>query len=221
MVLWQTQGTVGLAQSIEFIACPHCGTAIHPIASRCKYCRCDVREARPPVDEVPPVVVKRKSHRMFLLLGFLAACGGTSAILWKYTGDRGVANAAPEPSLRPAPTPTKPAHPFAAVVGKWHGVGHQYEPVMDWDIVMTIEPGDTPTGKRIGTIEYPSLGCSGELIRLPEEGNTLVVQEQITNNPEQRCVPTGTIRFTHDDDKLEWKWFFPNGNEGAKSRLSK
>jgi len=92
----------------------------------------------------------------------------------------------PPPAAPPNPRdelPDPPA-PYATVTGRWEGIGHQYDDESDWEIVMRLH-ATAPVGERIGTIEYPSLGCSGELLRKRERAGTFTVQERLLERSEE------------------------------------
>ena len=114
-----------------------------------------------------------------------------------------------------------PPAPYATVTGRWEGIGHQYDDESDWEIVMRLH-ATAPIGERIGTIEYPSLGCTGELLRKRERAGTFTVQERLLENPEERCIDGGTIQFRRrTGGSLDWRWFDADGNEGASSMLTR
>ena len=144
--------------------------------------------------------------RLFGALGVLSAC---------WTG-------APHSAAAPNPRdelPDPPA-PYATVAGRWEGIGHQYDDDSDWEIVMRLH-ATAPVGEPIGTIEYPSLGCSSELVRKRERAGTFTVQERLLENPEERCIDGGTIQLHRRGRSLEWRWFDADGNEGASSVLTR
>ena len=129
---------------------------------------------------------------------------------------------APPPATPAAPhdeLPDPPA-PFASVAGHWEGIGHQYDDESDWEIVMRLH-ATAPIGDVIGTISYPSLGCAGELIRTRERAGTFTVQERLLDNPEDRCMDGGTIRFRRRAGNLDWRWYDGEGNELASSVMTR
>src|SRR6266545_4550993 len=126
-------------------------------------------------------------------------------------------SAAPPATPLPAhdELPDPPA-PYASVAGRWAGIGHQYDDESDREIVMHLR-ASAPLGEVIGTISYPTLGCAGELIRGRERAGTFTVQERLVDNPEDRCVDGGTIRFRRRPGGLDWRWYDTDGNEAASS----
>lgn len=74
-------------------------------------------------------------------------------------------------------------------------------------------------GGQLGTIEYPTLGCTGDLIREPDRGATIVAIERLQVNPDGSCVDGGTIVIRDDGETLDWRWYYANGTQGATSTL--
>jgi hypothetical protein len=126
----------------------------------------------------------------------------------------------------PVEEPTKPIvasdakkpPPHRAVAGTWRGTGFQYDTQETWDIVMTLR-GGVAIGRPIGTIEYPSFPCKAELILEGEKADMLVMREKMVINA-GNCIDGGTIQIPRDGKSpLDWRWFFPDGAEGAKAQL--
>jgi hypothetical protein len=212
-----------------FAICPSCGTHVHPIASRCKYCRTDLRAARSAPTTIqtlsqvtlPPARPRRT--RTIVGLGLVAATALAFAV-----HARLAASADAEPAIqpvadvataKPAPPP-KPDDRYAALAGRWRGSGHQPDVHMDWDVTLTID-GTGPVGTKIGTVDYPTLGCSGEIVRRPDEGDLFVIHERILVDPERHCVPEGTLKFSLTGGSLESTWWYANGREAARGTLSR
>lgn len=118
-----------------------------------------------------------------------------------------VADAAPPPLRYPAPAPPPVRPPptvqrqAGACLGRWVGAG-QGASGSPWtiDMVVTAVEGDA-----CGTIEYPSLGCGGTLLRCHVEQGVLVLREYYTHNP-GTCAPAGTIRARCEGDQMSWQW---------------
>jgi len=123
---------------------------------------------------------------------------------------------APNPA-RAVPTATRSPSPYAEVAGTWTGTGFQYDTKGTWDIEMTLFKRGS-IGEVIGTIAYEHGGCTAELIREPERGDTLVMKEKLVTG-QGRCVDNGTIRIPRRPtaNELDWRWDFAAGNEGASS----
>jgi hypothetical protein len=100
----------------------------------------------------------------------------------------------------------------------WIGTGRQPDAESEWAIEMKIRR-DVAVGDRLGTIEYPSLGCKSDLIRLPDRGSALVASEHLTLNPET-CVDGGTMVMSTNGETLDWRWFYAETDElGATATL--
>jgi hypothetical protein len=123
---------------------------------------------------------------------------------------------APPTALRPVAT-----SPYAAVAGEWTGIGLQYDNQSDWPFEMTLR-SDAAIGQVVGTIVYPSLQCTSELVREPEERGTLVMTERLTSGV-GLCVDAGKVRIPHRPKlgKLDWRWYLQDGTEGAKSLMTR
>jgi len=126
----------------------------------------------------------------------------------------------PPPQAPKAPPVVKAPSPYATVAGTWRGIGLQYDTGEHWEIVMTLQ-AEADVGEAVGTIEYPSLACKASLVREPERDGMLVMSEKMTDGA-GTCVDGGTIRIPRaPKDSLDWRWFFPSGEEGAKSEMSR
>ena len=218
--------------AVEFVPCPHCAGLVHPVAGRCKHCKGDTRRppprpvaaAAPPV--LPPAIARpdaparrRGRIRTFAIAAAVLGALGVAVVAWRLSAaSPAAAGVAPDQPL-PESVKQPRAGVYARVAGEWQGTGYQYDIDTRWPLVMTIRNEDVPVGDRVGTIDYPSLNCSGELTRDGEDGDTFVVTERITRDPDRRCVATGTIRFQKHGDDIQWKWYFPDGKEGAEARL--
>ncbi len=123
----------------------------------------------------------------------------------------------------PSPTIHAPRHvgPYVEVAGTWKGVGYQYDTHGHWDLEMTLfkhgEIGDV-----IGSIAYENGGCTAELIRESERGDTLVMKERLLTG-QGKCVDNGTIRIPRRPtaNELDWRWDFASGTEGASSLVKR
>jgi hypothetical protein len=72
---------------------------------------------------------------------------------------------------------TAPAPPgaFGAVAGTWQG-GMKPESGAATPITIVLEP-DAPAGAKVGSIDYPSLGCTADLVRVGTDAGELRVRE--------------------------------------------
>lgn len=96
-----------------------------------------------------------------------------------------------------------PSSPNPTFFGTWTGTADQFDsgvasgvPDSRWDVEATI--GAT------SRINYPTLNCSGTLTFVSSEQGSVSFTETITSGTE-RCVSTGTIRFTRDGTALVYQ----------------
>lgn len=88
-------------------------------------------------------------------------------------------------------------------------------------MVLTLRPG-AEIGDDLGTISYPSLSCTGRVIREADEGDLMIGRERITDDPERRCVDGGVMVIPRARGAtFQWKWRFPDGKDGAEAHLSR
>lgn len=98
----------------------------------------------------------------------------------------GLTACAPDP-----PAPTTPEW-----VGTWSGTATQTPSTPGYETFpVSIVLTDSNAGAS-GTVDYPSLSCSGTLTEVTNSGTELVMTETITSNPNDLCIPTGTWTFT-------------------------
>lgn len=98
---------------------------------------------------------------------------------------------------------TRPADssgPSPTFYGTWTGTADQYDsgveqgaPDSRWNVEATIGP--------TSRITYPTLNCSGTLTYVGFEQGSVSFTETITSGME-RCVSSGTIRFTRNGTAL-------------------
>jgi hypothetical protein len=209
---------------VRYVPCPVCGESIHPIAGRCKYCRADVIAARratatPEPAPLPNAPARRWPKRL-LAVAVVAGAAVLGAIPTGHKRDTAVAQAA---AAQPAAEVARPKPgPYVTVAGTWKGIGYQYDIRTSWDVVMKLDADDVAANDKVGTIEYPTMGCKGQLLREREDGNTFVVIEEITTNPGNACVPRGRIKFERKGDELDWRYYFlMDPREAASAKLSR
>ncbi len=123
----------------------------------------------------------------------------------------------------PPPAAISNVAPRARVepIEHWTGTGHQWDDDSHWEMTLRLEPS-APVGGHFGWIEYPSLGCSGDLIREPDRGDDLIAREHITEDPEHRCVDGGMMVIPrHRGATFHWRWRYPSGEEDADAELTR
>jgi hypothetical protein len=92
------------------------------------------------------------------------------------------------------------------VVGYWDGTVTQHGPgtkTLSYFMEMTVK-GTTP-GAIVGTIDYPSLHCGGQLQLRSAQGILHVYRELITSG-RQQCSTGATIYATALGGALAWRW---------------
>jgi len=114
------------------------------------------------------------------------------------------------------PAPTEDQTP--ELIGVWTGTGEQVGG-STWDLRLSIEkaPSQAGDGEEVGSISYPSLGCSGVLTK-SEAG----LRERITDGQDS-CVDNGRVKLTAgpSPDQIKFDWYFPDGRWGAAATLHK
>ena len=103
--------------------------------------------------------------------------------------------------------------------GSWSGTGRQYRPVESWSINVSFHNGIKDG--LAGNVEYPSIRCEGILVAddVDLSAGTFAATEKIQLGS---CVNGGSFRFKADHaGNLEWRWFYPSGEEGAKGLLKR
>jgi hypothetical protein len=210
-----------------FVACPSCGTQIHPIASRCKYCRCEVATVMPASPSQPEVAHAPRAAWMAVGLLVVGAATLVFAVRARYgTGEAEAAPVTPSMPLpkveQPALEPAKPpATKWSALEGGWRGIGDQPDHGITWPVEIQFEK-IAGVGSKVGTIKFGApLGCSGELVREEDEDDTLVLHENITSDPDAKCVDEATIKLTKNGDKVDAVWIYTNGSQAASSTLTR
>ena len=126
--------------------------------------------------------------------------------------------AAPPPQSLSNTSPTRAAAPVARE--RWVGTGRQFDDDSTWDMVLEIDPS-AAVGEQLGTIEYPSLPCSGHVIREPDDGHVIVGRERITDDPEHQCIDGGAMLIPRiRGSSFLWRWRNPSGQDLAEATLS-
>lgn len=96
-----------------------------------------------------------------------------------------------------------PAASYAAGLGgSWDGQVTQDDPPSSYAMEMQLY-GD------VGNINYPTLGCGGNLKFIKTDGTTFWYQESLTHGVDQ-CINGGVIQLRRhalgDDTTWEWRW---------------
>lgn len=121
-----------------------------------------------------------------------------------------------------APIPSEPVALHEFFIGSWEGVGTQTNPAIDWPISVTFFPGNA--GNVVGTVEYPTLGCGGDLVLTyvdPDDPfQTIEVSEDITYG-EENCTDNGTfiISGTEGCCGMTFRWSSPDSGSIAEGWL--
>jgi hypothetical protein len=112
--------------------------------------------------------------------------------------------------VRLAPTET-------VIVDMWRG--NVVQPgSRPYSIIMQITVPNSP--QTCGAVDYPELGCSGELYDCKQQGDgSYRMLERI--NRGWTCVVGGSIQLRPSGDSLAWAWFYPDGRPGATATLSR
>jgi hypothetical protein len=117
--------------------------------------------------------------------------------------------------------------PGLSIVGRWQGRVVQpgtppYSTIMQaYSTIMQVnEPRSRGT---CGTVDYPELGCGGELHDCKEQsdGSYRMLERINRGQQQQRCFDGGTIQVQLSGGSLTWAWFYPDGREGAAGTLSR
>ena len=102
-----------------------------------------------------------------------------------------------------------PRTTLSDIGGRWSGSANQWNsgdtstPIdSQWSVELTIRSGPEGSSGLVGTVAYPSLGCSGRLTYIgPGAGSSHMFREDIDVGAD-RCIPTGTITLERAEDDL-------------------
>jgi hypothetical protein len=120
----------------------------------------------------------------------------------------------------PPPNDTTQLNPN--YIGTFSGTGNQTDPDNVWPITVTFIGGRP--GEVIGTVEYPTLGCGGELILVSinqfDEWGGFQVIERITYGHEN-CIDGGTFWFSTAESGIgiTFGWESPTSATRASGHL--
>ena len=138
-----------------------------------------------------------------------APAGGGTAAQSGYPGGDG-----------PPPHDTTRLDPY--YIGTYAGTGNQTDPDNTWPITVTFTGGRP--GEVIGTVEYPTLGCGGELILVSinrvDEWGGFKVTERITYGLDN-CIDGGTFWFSSAESGIgiTFSWTSPVSATKASGHL--
>ncbi len=129
-----------------------------------------------------------------------------------------------EPRQPTAPGPMEPAGaslPERWVGTSWAGIGDQDEPVMSWPVAIAFTNGRV--GEVVGTVDYPTLGCGGEIVLVSVSGDewaSFEARERLTYG-QDTCIDGGVAVFTSAEGafRLVFRWQSPSGPTTALATL--
>lgn len=104
--------------------------------------------------------------------------------------------------------------------GTWKGIGHQFDTSTSWDIEIILKPDNYKIRYSAHHgINYPALGCGGELELISEDENFIVFSEKLEYGA-RRCINFGkTVLAKPENNSIKYFWYYPNGVKGAKGKL--
>ncbi|ADV68887.1 hypothetical protein [Deinococcus maricopensis] len=108
------------------------------------------------------------------------------------------------PTLATAPGPMTPGD----ATGTWRGFITRQDTGTRHVVTLTLKDNAVP-GKVIGGIDYPGLGCGGQLIAVTTQDRTLVVREKLRYGLD-RCAPDTLLYLTPGDpNTLDYAVYTP------------
>jgi hypothetical protein len=134
-------------------------------------------------------------------------------------------NAAPpddSPPTSEAPSSSGTALPDTFAGTTWTGTGQQENPTNSWPVTVSLTGGNE--GDVIGTIDYPTLGCGGEIVltevNVEDNFGSFWAQEHITYGQEN-CIDGGRFLFFLSEGAflLNFDWTSPSGPTTATGQL--
>ncbi len=118
-----------------------------------------------------------------------------------------------------AEAPERNAANVDRFIGRWAGYGRQFSPRQRWRLEMDINAATI--GNVVGTIEYPSLRCGGELLLTSANEDRWTMRENITQGA-GNCVDGGSITMEiRESGQAQWNWYDPQGTLGAQGEVSR
>lgn len=102
----------------------------------------------------------------------------------------------------------------ANLEGVWHGAGYQFNNNSSWTIKLTIIANKY-------SIDYPSLGCGGDLRLISVNDNEMQFSEHITYG-KNICAHHGrTVITKTGDNSAKFTWYYANGTKGSSGTLKR
>lgn len=135
--------------------------------------------------------------------------------------------AGPQPNREPADAwtehhCTEPDQLPLAMRGEWRSPEPADQPTSDKRYFVQMSLTGGATGSDVGTVSYPGLECSGKLKLLEVDGDTVVVEETITDDPgEVSCTPRGTTGLSVSDGVLGMAYSHEDGAVVMTARLTR
>lgn len=114
----------------------------------------------------------------------------------------------------------EPALPDA-FTGHWEGTGAQRNPTAEWPVTLTLTGGHP--GDVVGTIDYPTLACGGELTLQSADTSAASVElaEDLTFG-EAVCADGGIVHLAIlSDGSLDFQWSHPAIDSPAAGTLNR
>ena len=153
------------------------------------------------------------------------SASSATGTLYKATSGEGSGGSTQITSISPDPSDearvdTSELHLF--FIGTWAGTGTQTNPTAAWPVTITLGGGQP--GEVIGTIDYPTLGCGGDLVLDSidplDPFLTVEVAEYITYG-QDNCIDGGTFSFSGAEGgrRLIFQWISPDGTTTAEGYL--
>lgn len=98
---------------------------------------------------------------------------------------------------------------FSLLAGNWHGTVHQKNTNSTYTVDLTLKNKGN-AGDIVGTSDYKTLGCGGNLEMVHKIGQTLVVREVLTHG-QAMCLDNVLLYLTPDKDRKMRYAFFESG----------
>ncbi|HEY4242006.1 MAG TPA: hypothetical protein VGM88_19435 [Kofleriaceae bacterium] len=102
-------------------------------------------------------------------------------------------------------TSNAPTESWSTVTGTWVGTAFQYDNRNRWPVTIVLHKAEV--GDVMGTVDYPSYSCGGNLIRADDDNGAIILTESMTRLGND-CVDGATIRVRRvgADIDVRWVW---------------